>query len=74
MKQINFMLPVFYKSVESRQSGCPAKRQLRWYVLLSKLKSNKLKYINVELETGNLDLTAAESKVIYEEIKDYVLK
>ena len=43
-------------------------------VLLSKLKSNKLKHINVELEMGELDLTAAESKATYEEIKDYVLK
>ena len=42
--------------------------------LLSKLKSNKLKHINVELEIDELDLTAAESKATYEEIKDYVLK
>jgi len=39
-------------------------------VLLSKLKSNKLKHINVELEMDELDLTAAESKATYEEIKD----
>ena len=43
-------------------------------VLLSKLKSNKLKHINVELEMDELDLTAAESKATYEEIKDYILK
>ena len=42
--------------------------------LLSKLNSNKLKYINVELEMDELDLTAAESKATYEEIKDYVLE
>ena len=42
--------------------------------LLSKLKSNKLKHINVELEMDELDLTAAESKATYEEIKDYVLE
>lgn len=42
--------------------------------LLSKLKSNKLKHINVELERDELDLTAAESKATYEETKDYVLK
>ena len=41
-------------------------------VLLSKLKSDK--YINVELEMDELDLTAAESKATYEEIKEYVLK
>ena len=43
-------------------------------MLLSKLKSNKLKHINVELEMDELDLTAAESKATYEEIKEYVLK
>ena len=43
-------------------------------VLLSKLKSNKLKHINVELEMDELDLTATESKATYEKIKDYVLK
>jgi 23S rRNA (uracil1939-C5)-methyltransferase len=42
--------------------------------LLSKLKSNKLKHINVELEMDELDLTAAESKATYEEIRDYVLE
>ncbi len=39
-------------------------------MLLSKLKSNKLKHVNVELEKDELDLTAAESKAAYEEIKD----
>ena len=34
-----------------------------------KLKSNKLKHINVELDMGELDLTAAEIKATYEEIK-----
>lgn len=43
-------------------------------VLLLKLKSNKMKHINVELEMDELDLTAAESKATYEEIKDYVLE
>ena len=33
-----------------------------------------MKYINVELEMDELDLTAAESKATYEEIKDYVLE
>ena len=42
--------------------------------LLSKLKSNKLKHINVELEMDESDLTVAESKATYADIKDYVLK
>ena len=41
-------------------------------VLLSKLKTDK--HIDVELEMDELDLTTAESKATYEEIKDYVLE
>lgn len=37
-----------------------------------KLKSSK--HIEVELKMDELDLTAAESKATYEEIKEYVLK
>ena len=40
--------------------------------LLSKL--NVKHYIEIELHLEELDLTAAESKATYEEIKDYVLK
>ena len=40
--------------------------------LLSKLHSDQ--HIEVELQMDELDLTAAESKATYEEIKDYVLK
>ena len=41
-------------------------------VLLSKLHTKQ--NIEVELEMSELDLTAAESKAIYEEIKEYVQK
>lgn len=41
-------------------------------VLLSKLHTKQ--NIEVELEMSELDLTAAESKATYEEIKDYVLE
>lgn len=40
--------------------------------LLSKLKTDK--HIDVELDMDELDLTAAEKKATYEEIKDYVLE
>ena len=39
---------------------------------LSKLKADK--HIEVELEMDELDLTAAESKATYQEIKNYVLE
>lgn len=41
-------------------------------VLLSQQKADD--YIEVELELDELDLTSAESKATYTEIKDYVLK
>lgn len=41
-------------------------------VLLSKLKSSK--HIEVELKMEELDLTAAESKATYDQIKEYVLE
>ncbi len=41
-------------------------------MLLSKLHTKQ--NIEVELEMSELDLTAAESKTTYEEIKDYVLE
>ncbi len=41
-------------------------------VLLSKLKTNK--HIEVELKMDELDLTAAESKATYDQIKEYVLE
>lgn len=39
---------------------------------MSKLHSDQ--HIEVELEMDELDLTAAESKATYEEIKDFVMK
>ena len=41
-------------------------------VLLSQQKADD--YVEVELELDELDLTSAESKATYAEIKDYVLK
>ena len=44
----------------------------RLSVLLSQQKADD--YVEVELELDELDLTSAESKATYAEIKDYVLK
>lgn len=59
-----------------RAERCVAIDQFPWtagvesIVLLSKLHTKQ--NIEVELEMSEMDLTAAESKVTYEEIKDYV--
>ena len=52
----------FFQSGFHRETVC----------LLSKLHSDQ--HIEVELQMDELDLTAAESKATYEEIKDYVLE
>lgn len=49
----------------------PGERVLETVVLLSKLKVDH--HIEIELKMDELDLTAAESKATYDEIKAYVL-
>ena len=50
----------------------PWTRGVETVCLLSKLHSDQ--HIEVELQMDELDLTSAESKATYEEIKDYVLE
>lgn len=50
----------------------PHTRHIETVCLLSKLKSTQ--HIEVELDMDELDLTDAEKKATYQEIKDYVLK
>lgn len=50
----------------------PATSHVETVCLLSKLHADQ--HIEVELQMDELDLTAAESKATYEEIKDYVLE
>jgi 23S rRNA (uracil1939-C5)-methyltransferase len=50
----------------------PATRHVETVCLLSKL--NAKQHIEVEIKMDELDLTAAESKATYEEIKAYVLE
>ena len=50
----------------------PATRHVETVVLLSKL--NTKQHIEVELNLDELDLTSAESKATYDEIKAYVLE
>lgn len=50
----------------------PQTQHVEVVCLLSKLRANQ--NIEVELTMSEMDLTAAESKSTYEEIKDYVLK
>ena len=45
---------------------------LKTVVLLSQLKQKPDDYINVTIELDNVDITSAETKVTYDEIKKYV--
>ena len=62
-----------YELVKGRAiDNFPGGVHVETVVLLSKL--NAKQHIEVELNLGELDLTAAESKATYEEIKEYVLE
>ncbi len=57
------------KTLKAKQFGCSTKTQSRRYVYCPNFMKRS---INVKLDMDELDLTAAESKATYEEIKSYV--
>ena len=77
LKGIKFRFPIFYNGVETDQldfESCWDKETNDETVcLLSKLHEAK-HHVNVRLDVDELDLTAAESKATYEEIKKYVVE
>lgn len=72
VKQINFNFPVYYNGNEGNAIRLPDENTVETCVLLSKLKSTP--HIEVEVELDELELTRAESKATYAEIKQYVLE
>lgn len=71
LKQINFNFPVYYDGEVGKEIRLLNENTVESIVLLSKLHTKQ--NIEVELEMSELDLTAAESKATYAEIKQYVL-
>ena len=71
LKHIKFRFPVYFGDRETQELCWDNESTVETVCLLSKLHSDH--HIEVELEMDKLDLTAAESKATYEEIKDYVL-
>lgn len=69
LKSIRFKLPIIENDFSI---GLDNGEHVESIVLLSKLHAKQ--NIEVELEMNEMDLTAAESKATYEEIKDYVLE
>lgn len=69
LKSIRFKLPIIENDLSI---GLDNDEHVETIVLLSQQKPDDV--IEVELELDELDLTSAESKATYAEIKDYVLK
>lgn len=72
IRNIVFAFPVPYNGKEIREFPLESQSTVETVCLLSKL--NVKEHIEVELDMDELDLTTAESKATYEEIREYVLE
>ena len=72
LRSIEFNFPIYRNGREIRRLLWEKGNTVETVVLLSKL--NAKQHIEVELNLDELDLTAAESKATYDEIKTYVLE
>ena len=71
IRQIDLAFPVYYEGFEGEAIRLLNENTVETVCLLSKLHEAK-HHVNVKLDMDELDLTAAESKATYEEIKSYV--
>ena len=72
IKTIHFRFPVLCGNTVTDEISLPFDKHDETVCLLSKLKSTQ--HIEVELDMDELDLTSAEKKATYQDIKDYVLE
>lgn len=72
LKRIRFRFPVYFKGKEVQEISWDEDTTVETVVLLSKL--NAKQHIEIDLSMDELDLTDAEKKATYQEIKDYVLE
>ena len=72
IEHIDLAFPVYYGECKGTRIRMPEENTVETVVLLSKL--NAKQHIEVEVKMDELDLTAAESKATYEQIKAYVLE
>ena len=72
IRQIDLAFPVYYEGFEGETIRLFNENTVETVCLLSKL--NTKQHIEVELNMDELDLTSAESKATYEEIKEYVFE
>ena len=71
LKSIEFNFPIYRDGQEVRRLLWEKGNTVETVCLLSKLHEAK-HHVNVKLDMDEMDLTAAESKATYEEIKAYV--
>ena len=72
LKSIEFNFPIYRDGQEVRRLLWEKGNTVETVCLLSKLQSKE--HIEIEVTMDELDLTAAESKATYEEIREYVLE
>ena len=72
LKSIQFRFPVYYQGNEVDTFFPKSEKTVETVVLLSQQKPDDV--IEVDLDLDELDITSAESKATYQEIKEYVLK
>ena len=71
LRHIDFRFPVSYEAEDDRYSLL-TQNDVETVVLLSQLKQKPDDYINVTIELDDMDITSAETKATYDEIKKYV--
>ena len=72
IKTIHFTFPVTYDGESGALFVRTNEQQAETVCLLSKLQSKE--HIEIEVKMDEMDLTSAESKATYEEIREYVLE
>ena len=72
LKSIEFNFPIYRDGQEVRRLLWEKGNTVETVVLLSQLKQKPDDYINVTIELDDMDITSAETKATYDEIKKYV--
>ena len=72
IRQIDLAFPVYYEGFEGEAIRLLNENTVETVVLLSQLKQKPDDYINVTIELDDVDITSAETKATYDEIKKYV--
>ena len=72
LRHIKFRFPVYFNGKEIEEMSWDNETTVETVCLLSKL--NAKQHIEINLDMDELDLTDAEKKATYQEIKDYVLE